>query len=419
MAEPGAGDDCVVLLSGSGSYRAAAFLEAAARLGLTVVHGIDASWASPVDQAGTLPLHFADPGESVRRIVRFAETRPTRAVLSVDDSASTLAAEACAALGLPHNDPDSALAARDKFVMRRRLAQGGLPGPSFQAVSLDADVELLSVVYPSVIKPVRLNGSRGVMRVDDDGELAVAFQRVRRMLLAEGTAESDRAIIIERYLPGVEVAVEGLLTGGALRVLAIFDKPDPLVGPLFEETIYVAPSRLAVPIQREIAEITARSAAALGLRHGPVHAELRINDEGVWPIELAGRSIGGLCSTILEFGAGMSLEELILRHAAGLESTGAERSGGAVGAMMIPIPSAGMLRGVDGRDVALAIPGITGLEITAPINAPITPLPEGAAYLGFIFAAAIAPDRVEAALRAAHKALSIRIEPMIRLSVAR
>jgi biotin carboxylase len=412
------GGQRVVLLSGPGSYRATAFLDAAARLGLTAIHGLDTPHDLAFSHPGVLPLDFTRVSESVERLRALAAEKPLRAILSVDDSASLLAAQASAALGLPHNDPASAIAASDKLVMRRRLAEGGVRVPAFRGVRLDADPAKIEAAFPSVVKPTRLNGSRGVARVNDRDELVAAFNRVRRMLREEGWRDADEAIVIERYLPGEEVAVEGLLTDGALHVLAIFDKPDPLVGPFFEETIYVTPSRLADAIQREIAAVTEESAAALGLRHGPVHAELRLNDEGVWPIELAGRSIGGLCSTILEFGAGMSLEELILRHAAGLALPSTERSGGAVGAMMIPIPGAGMLRRVDGREAALAVPGVTGLEITAPLNAPIMPLPEGAAYLGFIFARGETPEYVEAALRRAHAALTIRIDPVISLSLA-
>lgn len=411
-------DQRVVLLSGPGSYRAAAFLDAAARLGLTAVHGLDTPHGLDLSHPGLLPLDFTRVPESVARLTAVAEEQPIRAVLSVDDSASLLAARASAALGLPHNDPASALAASDKLVMRRRLAEGGVRVPAFRGFRLDVDPAAIEVAFPSVVKPTRLNGSRGVTRVNAQGELVAAVERIGRMLRDEGWRDDDEAIVIERYLPGEEVAVEGLLTDGELRVLAIFDKPDPLVGPFFEETIYVTPSRLPESIQREIGAVTERSAAALGLRHGPVHAELRINDEGVWPIELAGRSIGGLCSTILEFGAGMSLEELILRHAAGMALPSTERSGGAVGAMMIPIPGAGMLRRVDGREAALAVAGVTGLEITAPLNAPILPLPEGAAYLGFIFARGETPEFVEEALRRAHAALAIRIDPVIPLSLA-
>jgi hypothetical protein len=236
------------------------------------------------------------------------------------------------------------------------------------------------------------------------------------LLLNDGFVAEETELLVERYLSGVEVALEGLLTGGELHVLALFDKPDPLVGPFFEETIYVTPSRLPAATQTATAQRTAEAAAALGLREGPVHAELRINDEGVWPIELAGRSIGGLCSTILEFGAGMTLEEIILRQAVGLPLPSTERTGGAAGVIMIPIPKRGLLRSIGGQDEACQVPGITGLEITAKLNYPILPLPEGASYLGFIFARAETPDAVEAALREAHGRLQIRIDPMLQLA---
>jgi biotin carboxylase len=223
-------------------------------------------------------------------------------------------------------------------------------------------------------------------------------------------------VLVEEYLPGEEVALEGLLTDGELQVLALFDKPDPLVGPFFEETIYVTPSRLPATTQQAIADATEAAARALGLRSGPVHAELRVNERGAWLIEMAGRSIGGLCSTILSFGAGLSLEELILRHAVGLPLDSTERGGGAVGVMMIPIPRGGLLRGVDGQDAALAVPGIDGIEITAKLNYPITPLPEGASYLGFIFARGDTPAVAEAALREAHARLKIRIDPLVLLA---
>jgi biotin carboxylase len=253
-----------------------------------------------------------------------------------------------------------------------------------------------------------------VIRADTPEQFITAFERTRQMLLADG-GDPETCLLVEEYIPGVEVALEGLLTGGDLHVLALFDKPDPLDGPFFEETIYVTPSRLPRETQEAIATRTAEAAAALGLREGPVHAELRVNDRGVWPIELAGRSIGGLCSTILEFGTGMSLEELILRHAVGLQLPSTERSGGAVGVMMIPIPRGGVLKSVDGQHDACQVPGITGLEITAKTNYPIVPLPEGASYLGFIFARGETPEFVEAALREAHARLRIRIDPLLRL----
>jgi biotin carboxylase len=255
-----------------------------------------------------------------------------------------------------------------------------------------------------------------VIRADDPPELAQAWQRARRIVVRAGAAADEGALLVERYLPGVEVALEGLLRDGTLQTLALFDKPDPLEGPFFEETIYVTPSRLPAATQEAISARAAEAAAALGLREGPVHAELRLNDEGVWLIEMAGRSIGGLCSTILEFGAGISLEELILRHAVRLPLPSTARSDAAAGVMMIPIPKGGILRDVTGQDAAAAVPGITGLEITAPLNQPLTPLPEGASYLGFIFARAETPEAADWALREAHGRLRFRIDAAISLT---
>lgn len=401
---------------GPATYRAGAFLAAAERLGLDVVQGIDVPAPLAGEWRVTLGLDFNDPVEAARRVAGFAAQHPVVAILAVDDGATLIAAMAAARAGLPHNDPESALAARDKLVMRKQLAAGGVPVPTFRPIPLVFDPGAVAneIDYPCVVKPTRLSGSRGVIRADTPAEFVAAFERTRRMLLGEGGGAAT-CLLVEEYIPGVEVALEGLLTGGELRVLALFDKPDPLDGPFFEETIYVTPSRLPAATQEAIARRTAEAAAALGLREGPVHAELRVNERDIWPIELAGRSIGGLCSTILEFGAGMSLEELILRHAVGLPLPTTERGGEAVGVMMIPIPRGGVLKAVDGRHEACRVPGITGLEITAKTNYPIVPLPEGASYLGFIFARGETPEFVEAALREAHGRLRIRIDPLLSM----
>jgi hypothetical protein len=220
---------------------------------------------------------------------------------------------------------------------------------------------------------------------------------------------TDGAILVEEYVPGVEIAVEGLLRSGRLDVLAVFDKPDPLVGPYFEETIYVTPSRLPAPTLRAVAELTARATDAIGLTEGPIHAELRIDGERIWVIEVAARSIGGLCARALRFGAGIALEEVILRHALGLPIDDLERERGASGVMMLPIPRAGVLQDVHGQDAARAVPGVTGLEITVPRGRPVVPLPEGDRYLGFLFARADSPEAVEAALRAGYAALDVEL----------
>jgi biotin carboxylase len=406
----------VLLLMSPATYRAGAFLGAAAGLGLAVVRGIDlppelaAEWSLPPDG---LALDFRDPDAATAAIVAYAAARPISAILSVDDTASLLAAQASAALGLPHNHPDAALAARDKFVMRTKLAAAGVPVPAFQRFDLAAEGPAVAprVSFPCVVKPLLLSGSRGVIRADTPDELAAAIRRLRRILLGDGYPLDGSHFLVEDFIPGVEVALEGLLTGGELHVLALFDKPDPLDGPFFEETIYVTPSRLPAEAQAAIAACTARAAAALGLREGPVHAELRLNAAGPWLVEIAGRSIGGLCSTVLSFGTGMCLEELILRHAVGLPLPSLEREATAAGVMMIPIPGAGLLRGVHGVEAARAVPHVEGVEITAPLNHSLVPLPEGAAYLGFIFARAADPATAEAALRQAHACLRFDIRP--------
>ncbi len=416
----------VVTVMSPATYRGGAFSEAAKSIGVDLVRAIDLPDALSERRQVDLALDFADPDAAVERIVAFARSReagtsPVTAILAVDDRGALIAARASVMLGLAHNDPDSALAARDKFVMRERLAAGGVPVPTYQRFPANIDPATIAgnIAFPCVVKPLLLSGSRGVIRADTPAECLAAFRRTRAILEAAGMAADEHFILIEQFVPGVEVALEGLLTGGELRTLALFDKPDPLDGPFFEETIYVTPSRLPGAVQEAISKRTSEAAAAIGLREGPVHAELRIDLErgDIWLIELAGRSIGGLCSSVLEFGAGMCLEELILRHAADLPLGSIERSGGAAGVMMIPIPKKGMLRGVDGVDAASTVPGVTGIEITAPLNQPIVPLPEGESYLGFIFARLDTPEATEAALREAHERLTFRIDPLLSLNV--
>jgi biotin carboxylase len=329
----------------------------------------------------------------------------------VDDSASELAAHASLALGLPHNSPQSAEAARDKLIMRRLMSAGGAPCPIFRDFLLSDDPAWIAtqVTYPCVVKPRRLSGSRGVIRANNPDEFVPTFQRLKRLLLSEGYSEWETSFLVEDFIPGFEVALEGLLTHGQLKVLALFDKPDPLDGPFFEETIYVTPSRLPAHTQQAIADSVATAAASLGLQEGPVHAELRVNEQGPWMLEMAGRSIGGLCSTILEFSTSMCLEEIILRHAIGEAMTDIERDSHAAGVMMIPIPAAGMLKRVHGIEKAQSVPLITGVEITAKLHHTLVPLPEGASYLGFIFAHGDTPAEVENAIRQAHKCLHFDI----------
>ncbi|MEX2648046.1 MAG: ATP-grasp domain-containing protein [Alphaproteobacteria bacterium] len=407
----------LLLLVPTTSYRTADFLDAARRLELDVVVGSNRRSVLERHAEGrTLTLNFRHLERGRRQIVRYARERPLDAIVAVDDAPVMLAAVASAALGLPHDAIDAVAATRDKHVFRTRLVDAGLPSPPFRLAAVDDDPAQANgnVGYPCVVKPLGLSGSRGVIRADDPAGFAAAFRRVGRLLARPGIArmgENSRHILVEGYIPGVEIALEGLLADGKLHVLALFDKPDPLEGPFFEETIYVTPSRLAPTAQAAVVAAAERALCAVGLRHGPVHAELRLNEAGPWVIEVAARSIGGLCSRVLRFGAGIRLEELILCHALGEPIEAVERERRPAGVMMIPIPRAGTLRAVEGIDAARAVPGIEDVVITVPKGQKLVPLPEGDRYLGFLFARHDSPAAVEAALRAAHARLDIQVSP--------
>ena len=407
----------LLLLVPTTSYRVHDFMAAAQAIGIEVTVGAERRQApEALGEGRTLTLDFADAARGTEQIVGFARTHPLTAIVAADESATLLAAQAARALGLAHNAPDAVAAAGNKYAMRKAFAAAGLASPNFALVRLDADAHEAARVtpYPCVLKPLALSASRGVIRGDDAPAFVAAFARIHALLAtAREPVRPDLVahLLVESYIPGVEVALEGLLVAGELQVLALFDKPDALEGPYFEETIYVTPSRLAAPVQAEVIAAARRAAAALGLTEGPVHAEFRVNEQGVWVLEMAARSIGGLCGRTLRFRAGISLEELILRHALGLPLTELAREGRAAGVMMIPIPGAGTLRAVGGEIEARGVPGIEDVRITIPVGQPVVPLPEGDRYLGFLFARGEAPAAVERALREAHRRLHFTITP--------
>jgi len=409
----------LLLLLPATTYRAEAFLEAARKLKLDVVVGSKrAAMLEDVGDTVFLPMNTHDWEQAVRSVVEFARTTPINVVVGVDDHTAVVAAAISAALGLPHNPVAAVAAARNKHRMRELLHAQGLPVPRFALHSVDDDPAAIAekIPFPCVVKPISLSASCGVIRANDGQELVTAFHRVAALLEKMGeetVGEGSGKILVEDFVPGREVALEGLLTNGELRVLALFDKPDPLDGPFFEETIYVTPSRLPEAVQLEVASCAARAARALELVEGPVHGELRVSDRGVWVIEIAARSIGGRCSQALRFASGLSLEELILRHALRMDIASLDREGRAAGVMMLPIPRAGMLEEVRGREKALEVPGIEGLEITAQPGDELVPLPEGTRYLGFLVARGQSPERVEQALRDAHRRLEFIITPAL------
>ena len=403
----------VVLLATPNTYRAQSFSAAAKKLGVEILWGLDMPAALCSGWPNVVALNLRDRAAAGSEIVALGQRSSFAAILALDDAASLAAADACERLGLEHNAPAAALAARDKLVMRECLHAAGVRGPGFCAYDLQTDAVALAqrVAYPCVLKPTLLNGSRGVIRADSASEFVAAWARVHAIVV--GSAGNQ--ILVEDYMPGAEVAVECLLTAAGLQVLAVFDKPDALEGPFFEETIYVTPSRLADSVLVEVAAVTAAAAAALGLRTGPLHAELRINAAGVWPLELNARSIGGRCSSTVRLASGVVLEELILLQAVGRALPPLRREEGSRGVMMIPIPADGMLREVLGLAEARAVAGVDEVDISARLNYPLVRLPEGDGYLGFIVAHADTPGAVEAALREAHRRLGFVVEPQILL----
>jgi biotin carboxylase len=406
----------LLLLIPTTTYRTEDFVEAARTLEVDLVIASE----RPNMMSGEFPDHLltlplSDPPAAAEAVRRFAARRPLDAVVPVDDVTTVAAAAICRALGLRSSPVGAVTATRNKLTMRERLAAAGVRSPAFTSWSVadDPGDAAARASYPCVLKPLVLSASRGVIRADDPAEFVVAFKRIAAILATPDVlalGEGAERILVEAFVPGREVAIEGLLVGGDLHTLALFDKPDPLDGPFFEETIYVTPSRLPEAAQAAVGAATADAARALGLTEGPVHAELRLTRDGAgadtaWMIEIAARSIGGLCSRTLTFGTGMSLEEIILRHALDLPIASLRRDRRAAAVMMIPIPRGGLLEGVEELDEARAVPLVEDVTISMHKGQEVVPLPEGARYLGFIFARADTPALAEAAVREAHRRL--------------
>ena len=417
----------LLLFTAKLGYQTRSFDEAARKLGFDLVfvtdrcHQLEDPWG---DRA--IPVHFETPDAAayaVLAVVR-GQHQSIDGILALGDRPAVAASYVARGLGILYNHPAAVEACRSKLRMREVFREAGLRVPWFRLISLTPTPEpaLLGVSYPCVVKPLSLSASQGVVRANSREEFVAAVTRIRRLLespeiLATREPNLDQ-ILVEGYIPGREVAVEGLLTDGKLRVLAIFDKPDPLEGPYFEETIYITPSRLAASQQREIERCALDAVRALGLSQGPVHAEFRINDDGIWPLEVAPRPIGGLCARALRFAPDaasqtVGLEELLLRHALGLPGSDWPREQAASGVMMIPVPKSGVLERIEGEDAARSVPGVTALEITARLHDCIAAWPEGSSYLGFLFATGNTADEVEHAIRAAHSNLRFELTPRL------
>jgi len=410
----------VLLIATTTGYQIRSFGEAAGKLGVQLTFAsdrcerLDDPWW---DHA--IPVRFHDEPRSIDAVTSACAGAPPQGIVAVGDRPVVLAAHLARVFGLPGHPPAAAETSRNKLLTRRALAAAGLPTPWFASLSMEGDARDVAsrIPYPAVVKPLALSGSRGVMRVDNASECLSALERLGSLLQSPDVrVERDEAhgrALVESFIPGAEYAVEGLLDHGELRVLAVFDKPDPLDGPLFEETLYVTPSLASPATLQAIVSAVAQAARAIGLWHGPVHAECRVDGDRVFVLEVAARPIGGLCSRALRFRSGdldASLEEVLLRHAIGEDVSGYAREGAASGVMMIPIPRRGIYRRVDGIDQARSVAGVVDVRMTAKPDAPIVPLPEGKSYLGFIFARGQEPRVVERALRDAHAQLHVIID---------
>ena len=413
----------VLILATTTGYQTRMFGAAAERQGIELTYAtdrcdqLDDPWRD-----GAIPVRFHEEWRSVDALLKTLEPDPVDGILAVGDRPTVMAAQLARLLNLPGHPPDAAVAARDKRLAREKFRNGGLLVPNTFAVPMGADplAVLPRVEFPAVLKPTVLSGSRGVIRVDDAVSFAAAFGRIRRLLESTDVKElrdpEADVIQIEQYIPGTEFALEGVLDHGRLKPIALFDKPDPLEGPFFEETIYVTPSQANPGIQTQVEMAVTRAAQSLGLYHGPIHAEVRFNSKGPYVLEVAARPIGGLCAKTLRFehsGRRIGFEDLLLLHAAGASIDEWRREHLAAAVMMIPIPRSGIFRRVDGVEAAGAVPYIDEIEITAKADQQLLALPEGSSYLGFIFARAATAKDAVGALRESHARLRFQFEPLL------
>jgi hypothetical protein len=406
----------LLLIAPPNSYRTVPYLDAARSQGINVLVASEGRFSLVSEIAGA--AYRSRRSAALDSLLAANVENPFTGVVATDDASVELASRIAEALNLPHNPPQAAWFTRRKDLLRQALATASMPVPAFRIIDLQQPIasQLGRLDYPCVIKPLSLSASRGVIRVDDTRALLTACARIERILAGETTRDRFAAthLLIEAFVPGPEVAIEGLLRGGRLSVLAIFDKPDPLDGPFFEETYYITPSRHDESIKTRIIRRVEEACQALGLREGPVHAEVRISEGDGIILEIASRTIGGDCARLLRFGAGQAIEDLVISHAVGRPLPVIPREGGA-GVLMIPIPEAGILRRIEGIAEARTVPWIDDILIGIREGYELVPLPEGAAYLGFIFAHAPTPAAAEAALRASHAKLKIVVAPLMAL----
>ncbi len=407
----------VLVILPSTTYRARMFVEAARQLGVELIIGTDQQQAWGDLLAGTVVVFpFYEFDLALENVSRLHQEKPLDAIIGVDDHTAWLAAFLSQHLDLPANPEAVVHQARFKHLMRQALLRNGIMQPRYTLFNMDDNPDIIAdiITYPVVVKPVFLSASQGVTRVNTPPEFPEAFRRIHEIIHRGDNPRRGgryhKYLLVEQYIDGDEVAVEGIVSNGTIHILAIFDKPDPLKGPYFQETIYVTPSRHPAAVQQFIKDETRRAVQALGIQRGPFHAELRVNHRGAWVIEIAPRSIGGLCSQILRFSEGQSLETLILREALGEDVSHIQRENQAAGVMMMPVPVSGRLLHVRGVEEARMVPGVDAVHITIAPESEVLALPDGNQYLGFIFARGKSPEQVEKAIRTAYRFIHVDID---------
>jgi len=411
----------LLLVAPPNSYRTPAYLAAARQHPVDVLVASEGRHSLVSEIAGGLHVDLADQ-RAVASLLAANRVRPFCGVVATDDATVELASRVAQQLGLPHNPPQAARCTRRKDLARWALAEAGTAVPAFRVIDLGrplaAQLEVLP--YPCVVKPLSLSGSRGVIRVDSAAQALSSCARVQAILAHEPPHDPFAAshLLVETFVPGPEVALEGLLSNGELQMLALFDKPDPLDGPFFEETYYIMPSRHPAAVQRQVTACVQTACRALGLQTGPVHAEVRIGGQGCVIMEVASRTIGGECARLLGAATGHSLEALVIAQATG-QAVAYSEPDGAAGVLMMPIQRAGILRRIEGIRAARSVPGIEDISIGIREGYELVPLPEGGSYLGFMFARAASPQAVESALRTAWAELDVVVAPLLRLQDGR
>ncbi len=406
----------LLIIAPPGSYRLAPYLKAAKKLNLTALIASVSEYSLLPRGCEGIHINLNKPDQALKDILQLAKDKPFIGILGTDDTTIELASHVAAQLNLPHNPASATRLTQRKDLARDFLSKAGANIPWHKKIHIQDDIYALDdIPYPIVVKPLNLSGSRGVIRADSALELKQAIEKITPIIQDTYDNEAKEFVLIEQYIAGVEIALEGLLHDNEMSTLAVFDKPDPLEGPYFEETYYITPSRLPFISLLSCQQEVLKSCQALGLITGPIHAELRIDENGKpWILEVAARTIGGDCGQSLKPSTKYSLEELVISYAIG-EPIKPEPQQRSAGVLMIPVPKAGILKRVEGLTEARKVANITALTIDIPIGNEVHCLPESSSYLGFIFADADSPEEAEKALRQAHQHLTFVINPVWKI----